>query len=163
MGLLEQVLNPGNMASAQKRVIANKGEAGVDGMKVSGLNAYMAENRTFITESIENGTYQPQAVLGVEIDKASGGKRLLGIPTVIDRTIQQAIQQVLSPIYDAEFSAYSYGLFTILFFFKGVHELPLVGSALTRAHIKLFRKGWITSTAAIRTLLILTLKASLMW
>ena len=106
---MEQVLNPGNMASAQKRVIANKGEAGVDGMKVSELNAYMAENRTFITESIENGTYQPQAVLGVEIDKASGGKRLLGIPTVIDRTIQQAIQQVLSPIYDAEFSAYSYG------------------------------------------------------
>lgn len=109
MSLLKQVLNPGNMATAQKRVIANKGGAGVDGMKVSELAAYMAENRTLITEAIENGTYQPQAVRGVEIDKASGGKRMLGIPTVIDRTIQQAIQQVLSTIYDAEFSAYSYG------------------------------------------------------
>jgi len=109
MSLLEQVLNPRNMATAQKRVIANKGEAGVDGMKVGELNAFMAENRTFIIESIKNGTYQPQAVLGVEIDKASGGKRLLGIPTVVDRTIQQAIQQVLSGMYDVEFSAYSYG------------------------------------------------------
>ena len=107
MSLLEQVLTPRNMATAQKRVIANKGEAGVDGMKVGELNAFMAENRTFIIESIENGTYQPQAVLGVEIDKASGGKRLLGIPTVVERTIQQAIQQVLSGMYDVEFSAYS--------------------------------------------------------
>jgi retron-type reverse transcriptase len=63
MSLLEQVLNPRNTASAQKRVIANKGEAGIDGMKVSELGAYMAENRPFIIESIENGTYQPQAVL----------------------------------------------------------------------------------------------------
>ena len=109
MSLLKQVLNPGNMATAQKRVIANKGGAGVDGMKVSELAAYMAENRTLITEATENGTYRPQAVLGVEIDKASGGKRLLGIPTAVDRMIQQAIQQVLSTIYDAEFSAYSYG------------------------------------------------------
>ena len=109
MSLLEQVLNPRNMATAQKRVIANKGEAGVDGMKVSELNAFMAENRNSIIESIENGTYQPQAVLGVEIEKASGGKRLLGIPTVVDRTIQQAIHQVLSGLYDVEFSAYSYG------------------------------------------------------
>lgn len=109
MNLLGQVLNPNNIAMAQKRVIANKGEAGVDGMKVSELNAYMAANRPAIIESIENGTYQPQAVLGVEIEKASGGKRLLGIPTVVDRTIQQAIQQVLSTMYDATFSAYSYG------------------------------------------------------
>lgn len=57
-------------------------------MKVSELSAFMAENRTFITEAIENGIYQPQAARGVEIDKASGSKRLLGIPTVIDRTIQ---------------------------------------------------------------------------
>jgi group II intron reverse transcriptase/maturase len=109
MNLLGQVLNPKNIAMAQKRVISNKGEAGVDGMKVSELNAYMAANRPAIIESIENGTYQPQAVLGVEIEKASGGKRLLGIPTVVDRTIQQAIQQVLSTMYDATFSAYSYG------------------------------------------------------
>ena len=65
MSLLEQVLTPRNMATAQKRVIANKGAAGVDGMKVGELNAFMAENRTSIIESIENGTYQPQAVLWI--------------------------------------------------------------------------------------------------
>jgi len=125
MSLLEQVLSPRNMAMAQKRVIANKGEAGMDGMKVSELGAYMAANRPMIIESIENGTYQPKAVLGVEIDKASGGKRLLGIPTVVDRTIQQAIQQVLSQVYDAAFSAYSYGFRPN----KGAHQA--ISQALT--------------------------------
>ena len=109
MGLLQQVLNPLNMAKARERVIANKGEEGVDGMKVSELTAYLREHQARIVLSIENGTYQPQAVKGVEIDKASGGKRLLGVPTVIDRTIQQAIQQVLSPLYEREFSNFSYG------------------------------------------------------
>lgn len=115
MSLLEQVLHPTNLAQAQKRVIANKGGAGTDGMKVSELNAYMQTHRDFIVASIKAGTYQPSPVLGVEIDKQSGGKRLLGIPTVIDRTIQQAVQQVLSAMYDGGFSAHSYGLFTIIF------------------------------------------------
>ncbi len=109
MSLLRQVLHPVNLAKAQKRVIGNKGGAGVDGMKVGELQAYMEIHRESIVESIENGTYQPSLVLGIEIDKLSGGKRLLGIPTVIDRTIQQAIQQVLSAMYDRNFSAYSYG------------------------------------------------------
>jgi RNA-directed DNA polymerase len=109
MSLLQQVLHPVNLVNAQKRVIANKGGAGVDGMKVSELNAYMKIHRESIVASIEDGTYQPNLVLGIEIDKLSGGKRLLGIPTVVDRTIQQAIQQVLSPLYDCNFSAYSYG------------------------------------------------------
>jgi len=109
MSLLNQVLHPVNLAKAQKRVIANKGGAGVDGMQVGELKAYMEIHRESLVESIENGTYQPSMVLGVEIDKLSGGKRLLGIPTVIDRTIQQAIQQILSAIYDHQFSAYSYG------------------------------------------------------
>lgn len=109
MSLLEQVLHPANLARAQERVIANKGVAGVDGMKVSELKAYMQIHRDFIMASIKAGTYQPSPVLGVEIDKQSGGKRLLGIPTVIDRTIQQAIQQVLSALYDGGFSASSYG------------------------------------------------------
>lgn len=123
MSLLEQVLNPRNMGMAQKRVIANKGEAGMDGMKVGELGAYMASNRLAIIESIENGTYQPQAVLGVEIEKASGGKCLLGIPTVVDRTIQQAIQQVLSSVYDTTFSTYSYGFRPN----KGAHQAILQG------------------------------------
>jgi len=109
MSLLNQVLHPVNLATAQNRVIANKGKSGVDGMKVSELATYMKVHRESIVASIEDGTYQPDLVLGVEIDKISGGKRLLGIPTVVDRTIQQAIQQVLSPLYDCTFSAYSYG------------------------------------------------------
>lgn len=109
MNLLNQILHPVNMTKAQDRVIGNKGVAGVDGMKVSELSQWMKDHRTELILSIENGTYQPAMVLGFEIDKQSGGKRLLGIPTVIDRTIQQAIQQVLSPMYEREFSAFSYG------------------------------------------------------
>ena len=109
MNLLEHVLHPANMARAQQRVIGNKGAAGVDGMQVSELDPWLNEHQSELILSIRNGTYQPSMVLGIEIDKASGGKRQLGIPTVIDRTIQQAICQVLSPIYDLEFSVYSYG------------------------------------------------------
>ncbi len=82
---------------------------GTDGMKVSELDEYMQEHRDDIVKSIESGTYIPQAVKGIEISKNSGGKRLLGIPTVIDRMIQQAIHQVLSPVYELEFSYFSFG------------------------------------------------------
>jgi len=109
MNLLNQVLHPVNIAKARDRVIGNKGVAGVDGMKVSELTEWLQVHQSALILSIQNGTYMPSAVLGVEIDKQSGGKRLLGIPTVIDRTIQQAIQQVLSPMYDRDFSAFSYG------------------------------------------------------
>lgn len=109
MNLLNQILHPGNMAKARDRVIGNKGGAGVDGMKVSELTKWLQVHQSALIVSIQNGTYLPSKVLGVEIDKPSGGKRLLGIPTVIDRTIQQAIQQVLSSMYDGGFSAFSYG------------------------------------------------------
>jgi RNA-directed DNA polymerase len=109
MDLLKQVLNPVNLGNAQQKVISNKGSAGVDGMKVSELRDYMQNHRGEIIRAIENGTYQPQKVKGIEISKLSGGKRLLGIPTVVDRMIQQAIHQVLCPLYDVEFSAFSYG------------------------------------------------------
>lgn len=109
MNLLNRILHPVNLTKAQERVIGNNGAAGVDGMKVSELNQWMKDHRSELIVSIENGTYQPAMVRGIEIDKISGGKRLLGIPTVIDRTIQQAIQQVLSPMYEREFSAFSYG------------------------------------------------------
>jgi len=109
MNLLNQVLHPVNIAKARDRVIGNKGVAGVDGMKVSELTEWLQVHQSALILSIQNGTYMPSAVLGVEIDKQSGGRRLLGIPTVIDRTIQQAIQQVLSPMYDRDFSAFSYG------------------------------------------------------
>lgn len=109
MELLKQVLNPVNLGNAMRRVISNKGIAGIDGMKTSELREYMHQNQEKIILAIESGTYQPQKVMGIEIPKLSGGKRLLGIPTVVDRMIQQAIQQVLSPLYDVEFSAFSYG------------------------------------------------------
>lgn len=109
MNLLKKVLNPANLAAAQRKVVSNKGSAGVDGMKVSELSDYMQLHREELIAAIENGTYQPQTVRGIEISKISGGKRLLGIPTIIDRMIQQAIHQVLSPLYEVEFSPNSYG------------------------------------------------------
>ena len=109
MKLLKQVINPVNLAKAIKKVMGNKGSAGTDGMKVSGLKEYMQKHGKELTKSILDGKYQPQPVLGIEIPKSSGGKRLLGIPTVIDRMIQQAIHQVLAPKYEPEFSPYSYG------------------------------------------------------
>ena len=109
MDLLKQVLNPVNLENALQRVISNKGGAGVDGMKVPELRDYMRTHKGETIHAIGAGTYQPRKVKGIEIDKLSGGKRLLGIPTVVDRTIQQAIHQALCPLYDVEFSAFSYG------------------------------------------------------
>ena len=107
--LLTKVLNPLNIQKAYRRVTANKGSKGVDGVSTTQLQVYMQENWERIKQEIINGRYKPQAVLGVEIPKSNGGKRLLGIPTVIDRLIQQAIHQVLNPIYDDSFSEHSYG------------------------------------------------------
>jgi len=109
MELLKQVLNYSNVNKAYNHVTSNKGSKGVDGVTTKELSVYMQENWERIKQEITKGEYQPQAVLGVEIPKTSGGKRLLGIPTVIDRLIQQSIHQVLYPIYDIEFSEYSYG------------------------------------------------------
>ena len=112
MELIEQVLDYSNVNKAYKNVTANKGSKGVDGVTTGELSKYMQENWSRIEQEILIGTYRPQAVLGVEIPKSNGGKRLLGIPTVIDRLIQQSIHQVLYPIYDIDFSNYSYGFRT---------------------------------------------------
>ncbi len=109
MELLTQVLDYSNVNKAYYHVTANKGSAGVDGISTKELSTYMQKNWNRIKEEITDGTYKPQSVLGVEIPKSNGGKRLLGIPTVIDRLIQQSIHQVLYPMYDIEFSNYSYG------------------------------------------------------
>ncbi len=109
MNYFRQVLMPQNLQRAMKQVKRNKGCCGVDGMEVDELDGYFRANWTEIKSAIEHGTFQPSKVLGVEIDKLDGGKRLLGIPTAIDRVIQQMIHQVLSPVYDVEFSTYSYG------------------------------------------------------
>ena len=107
--LLEKVLDRDNLNRAYKRVKANKGAAGIDGMSVEEALPWLKENGNALIESIRNGQYRPSPVRRVEIPKPDGGKRKLGIPTVIDRIIQQAIAQVLIPIYEPKFSDGSFG------------------------------------------------------
>ena len=107
--LLEKVLEGENLNKAYKRVKANKGASGVDGMTVNEALPWLKEHREELLESIRRGKYKPSPVRRVEIPKDNGGTRKLGIPTVIDRIIQQAIAQVLTPIYEPKFSEGSYG------------------------------------------------------
>lgn len=109
MGLLEEILDRDNMNKAFKKVKSNKGKPGIDGMTVDELLPFLKENGDQIKQAIMEGTYSPKPVRRVEIPKPDGGVRLLGIPTVLDRVIQQAIALVLSPIYEREFSDNSYG------------------------------------------------------
>ena len=107
--LLERVLSRENMQRAWKRVRANKGAAGIDGMSIEEFPDFVRQNWDKIRESLLTGSYQPSPVRRVEISKNTGGTRPLGIPTVLDRLIQQAIAQVLGPIFDPGFSDSSYG------------------------------------------------------
>lgn len=109
MELMSAIIEPNNMHLAYRRVTRNKGSAGVDGMHVEQLKAYLQQHWPTLKQQLVDGTYQPQPVRKVEIPKPGGGKRMLGIPTVIDRLIQQAIHQVLSSRYDPYFSPCSYG------------------------------------------------------
>ena len=108
--LMELVVDRDNMLAAYRRVMANKGSAGVNNMPVDALMPYLKEYWAVIKEELLNGRYEPSPVLKVEIPKPGGkGIRLLGIPTVLDRLIQQALHQVLMPIFDPDFSNSSYG------------------------------------------------------
>jgi group II intron reverse transcriptase/maturase len=107
--LLEAVLERNNMTYAYERVVRNKGSYGIDGMTVDQLKPYIQENWVEIKNQLLTGKYKPVAVRRVEIPKPDGGIRLLGIPTVLDRMIQQAISQVLSDVFDHEFSESSHG------------------------------------------------------
>jgi group II intron reverse transcriptase/maturase len=108
-GLLEKILSPENMNRAYKQVKRNKGAGGVDGMTVDELGPWTREHRDELLKSLRDGSYRPQPVRRVEIPKENGKTRKLGIPTVIDRMVQQAVSQVLSPIYEEQFSESSYG------------------------------------------------------
>ena len=108
-GLLEEIVSAGNLNKAYKRVKRNKGAGGVDGMSVDELLQYLKDNGKKIRETILAGEYKPQPVRGVEIPKDNGKTRQLGIPTAVDRVIQQAIAQVLTPIYEPKFVETSYG------------------------------------------------------
>lgn len=107
--LLEKMLSDENLGLALAQVRRNKGASGIDGMEVSELKGYLDEHLEEIKESIRNRTYKPQPVKRVEIPKSDGGVRKLGIPAVLDRFVQQAIAQVLVPIYEPKFSDNSFG------------------------------------------------------
>ena len=107
--LMEKILCPDNMMLAYKKVKANKGASGIDGIEVDEVKDYLKENWQGIKERIQKRKYKPQPVLRVEIPKASGGVRKLGIPSVVDRIIEQAVVQVITPIVEPHFSEHSYG------------------------------------------------------
>ncbi len=109
VNLLERILSQENMRQAWKRVKANKGVAGIDGMSIEEFPQFAQKHWTGIRQTVLDGTYKPKPVLRVEIPKATGETRPLGIPTVMDRVIQQAIAQELTPIFDPGFSESSYG------------------------------------------------------
>jgi len=108
-GLFERIIDRNNLNEAFKKVKANKGSHGIDGMKVDELLQYLRENGASLRQSLLEGSYKPNPVRRVEIPKPDGKKRPLGIPTAVDRVIQQAIAQVLNPIFEKKFSDNSYG------------------------------------------------------
>ena len=109
MKLIERILDKDNVRIALEKVITNKGAAGIDGMKVEELRGYMNANWPSIKQSILERSYRPAPVRRVEIPKPNGGVRKLGIPTAVDRTLQQSIVQILTPIFETEFQENSYG------------------------------------------------------
>ncbi len=107
--MIEEILEPENLAEAWKRVRANKGAPGIDGMTIEDFPAFARGHWPRIATAIREGNYRPAPVRRVWISKPDGSKRPLGIPTVLDRVIQQAIAQVLGPIFEVGFSDHSYG------------------------------------------------------
>ena len=97
------------MLYAYHHVVSNKGSAGVDGMDVKALLPYLKQNREAIIQAVSQGYYLPQPILGVSIPKSNGKTRMLGIPTVVDRLLQQAVHQVIMPMFELEFNTHSYG------------------------------------------------------
>jgi len=126
--MIEQVVHPYNLQKAMEHVIANKGSAGVDGMKTSQLETNFHEHKPTLLKQLREKRYLPQAILGVEIPKSNGKVRLLGVPTVTDRLLQQAVSQVLMSKYEQEFSESSYG------FRPRKNARQAVGKALGHIH-----------------------------
>lgn len=108
-GLMDAVCERGNLKLAYQRVVKNKGAAGVDGIGIAEFDDHLKQHWPTIKAKLLAGEYMPHAVRRVDIDKPQGGTRTLGIPTLTDRMIQQALHQVLSPIFEATFSESSYG------------------------------------------------------
>jgi len=109
MELIEEILRTSNLTQASKEVIRNKGAGGIDGMSVKDLKEYLYKNREKIINQIRSQKYIPQPIRGKEIPKGNGKSRTLGIPTVVDRMLQQAVLRIIMPRYEYMFSTYSYG------------------------------------------------------
>lgn len=107
--MIEKVLEATNLYKATRQVESNKGACGVDGMKTTSLSTFIVENRSNILETIRSNSYFPNSILGVNIPKGKGETRLLGIPTVVDRWLQQAISQQLMVHFEYDFEPVSYG------------------------------------------------------
>jgi len=107
--MIEKVLQSKNLYKAYLQVVSNKGSAGIDGMKVSELQVYKDQYRNRIATDILRRQYLPTAIRGVEIPKSKGKTRLLGLPTVVDRWLQQAVSQQLAPLFELDFEEESYG------------------------------------------------------
>ena len=132
--LMEQVVERGNMLKAYERVVRNRGAPGADGMRVDDLKAWLQAHWPSVKAALLAGSYLPREVRAVDIPKPSGGIRVLGVPTVVDRLIQQALHQVLQPIFEPRFSESSYG------FRPGRNTWQAVQAA--RDHVK-SGKGWV--------------------
>lgn len=107
--MIEKVLQPKNLYKAYRQVVSNKGAGGVDGMRVDELHVYKDQFRNRIATDILSRQYLPKAIKGVEIPKSNGKTRLLGVPTVVDRWLQQAVSQQLATQFELEFETESYG------------------------------------------------------
>jgi RNA-directed DNA polymerase len=107
--MIERAVHPYNLQKAVEQVISNKGSAGVDGIKTAQLKTLFPQVKPQLLEAIRAGSYQPRPILGVEIPKGNGKIRLLGVPTTTDRVLQQAVSQVISPLFEPEFSSNSFG------------------------------------------------------
>lgn len=116
--LFEEIISKSNMRAAYARVVSNRGAGGVDGIEAESFAGQLKAEWATILTSLETGTYQPKAVRRVKIPKPNGGERKLGIPTYMDRLIQQAISQELTKMYDPAFSENSYGFRTA----KNAHQ-----------------------------------------
>jgi RNA-directed DNA polymerase len=107
--MIEKVLNGKNVHKALRQTISNKGASGIDGMRVGELKPYLQIHKTRLFTDIIQQRYLPKAIKGVAIPKSNGKERLLGVPTVVDRMLQQAVSQAISPYFELEFKEHSYG------------------------------------------------------
>ena len=134
--MMERILGSGNLAEAWKRVKANKGAPGIDGMTIETFPAFCRKHWPRIRQAIKEGTYSPAPVRRVFIPKPDGSQRPLGVPTVLDRVIQQAMAQMLGPVFEPDFSEYSYGLPALSGWESQAGCLPSVGSARAATPIR---------------------------